>query len=136
MAALPDSVRALFAGPNYAHIATLLPDGGPHTVPIWVGLEGDRIAFFTQEQSRKGRNLAADRRAAFSITSHADPYQMAQVRGRVAAVVRGEPALEIIDRISYKYTGEPFPMRSGTVYLIEPEHASAVDLGFEHSPPG
>jgi hypothetical protein len=40
---LPADVRALFDGPNQAHVATLLPDGGPHSVPVFVGLEGYRI---------------------------------------------------------------------------------------------
>jgi PPOX class probable F420-dependent enzyme len=136
MASLPDNVRALFDGANYAHIATVLPDGGPHSVPVWIGLEGDRLAFFTQDGTRKARNLAAEPRVAFSITDHDDPYRMAQVRGRVAELVRGEPALEIIDRLSYKYTGGPFPVRSGIVYLVEPEKVSAMELGFEHTPPG
>jgi len=30
MSSLPDDVRALFDGPNYAHVATLMPEGGPH----------------------------------------------------------------------------------------------------------
>jgi hypothetical protein len=30
MTVLDDEARDLFAGPNIAHIATLLPDGGPH----------------------------------------------------------------------------------------------------------
>jgi hypothetical protein len=33
MTVLDDEARDLFAGPNIAHIATLLPDGGPHSVP-------------------------------------------------------------------------------------------------------
>ena len=70
MAELPDDVRALFERPNYAHIATVLPDGGPHSVPVWIALEGDRIAFFTQERSRKARNLAA---AGGLVTADARP---------------------------------------------------------------
>jgi hypothetical protein len=50
MTELSDDVRALFDGPNYAHVATVLPDGGPHSVPVWVGLEGNRIAFLTSGQ--------------------------------------------------------------------------------------
>jgi Pyridoxamine 5'-phosphate oxidase len=42
---LPEAVRALVDGPNYAHIATLLPDGSPHSVPVWVGLEGGRVIY-------------------------------------------------------------------------------------------
>jgi cysteine synthase A len=44
---------------------------------------------------------------------------MAQVRGRVVSTVEGDEALEIIDRLAVKYTGDPFPMRSGVVFLIE-----------------
>jgi PPOX class probable F420-dependent enzyme len=135
MAQLPDDVRALFEGPNYAHIATILPDGGPHSVPIWVGLEGDRIAIFTQEGSRKARNIARDPRVALSIVDHANPYRLATVRGRVVDRVDGEAALEIMDRMSYRYTGKPFPYReSGTAYLVEPERSSSSTLPFEHTP--
>lgn len=65
---LPNDVRALFSGTNYAHIATRLPDGSPHSVPIWVGVEGDRIAFLTSPESRKARNLEHDPRVSVSIT--------------------------------------------------------------------
>src|SRR5436309_1536022 len=47
-AELSDEVRALFEGANFGHVATLMPSGAPHSVAVWVGLEGDRIAFFTQ----------------------------------------------------------------------------------------
>jgi Bacterial protein of unknown function (DUF899)/Pyridoxamine 5'-phosphate oxidase len=33
--------RALLAGPNIAHIATLMPDGGPHSVPVMIDVEGE-----------------------------------------------------------------------------------------------
>ncbi len=135
MAKLPDDVRALFERPNYAHIATVLPDGGPHSVPVWVTLEGDRIAFFTQERSRKARNLDRDPRVAISVVDHDNPYAMATVRGRVVERVHGDAALEIMDHMSVRYTGEPFPYRQGTAFLVEPERASTATLGFKHDPP-
>jgi PPOX class probable F420-dependent enzyme len=67
MPALADDVRTLFAGPNIAHIATVGPDGSPHSVAIWAGLHGDHVCFFTQERSRKARNLRADPRVAVSL---------------------------------------------------------------------
>ena len=67
MVDLPDDVRALFEGANFGHLATLLPDGSPHSVPVWVCLVNGRIGFFTQERSRKARNLARDGRVAISI---------------------------------------------------------------------
>jgi PPOX class probable F420-dependent enzyme len=134
MAELTDNVRALFDGSNFVHVATVLPSGARHSVPVWARLEGDRIAFFTQEGTRKARNLAADPRVAFSVVDHDQPYKMAQVRGRVAATVTGDAALEIIDRMALRYTGKPFPLRSGVVYLVEPEKVSSMELPFEHTP--
>ena len=134
MTALPDDVRALFEGANYAHLATVLPSGAPHSVPVWTGIEGEHVVFFTQPASRKARNLARDPRVAFSITDHDQPYRMAQVRGKVVGTVEGDEALAIIDRLAVKYTGEPFPMRSGVVFLIEVERVQSMTLPFSHSP--
>lgn len=126
MAALSDAIRTLFDGPNDAHVATVSPDGGPHSVPVWVGLDSNRIAFLTDPASRKARNLAHDPRVAISITDHERPYAMAQVRGRISERLEGEAAWTIIDRISHTYTGQPYPLRTDrVVFLVEPEHAWA-----------
>ena len=130
---LPDDVRSLLGGANIAHLATTLPDGAPHSVAVWVGVEGERPYFFTQETSRKARNLARDPRVALSLVDRENPYATAYLRGVVAETRAGEPALALIDALSYKYTGEPFPMRNGIVYLIEPALARAIRLPF--SPP-
>ena len=130
MSALPDEVRELFSGANFTHLATLLPDGSPHTVAVWADVEGDRLFFFTQPGSRKARNLARDGRVACSVVDRSNPYRTAHVRGRVAETVEGEQALELIDRLARKYTGEAFPMRSGTVYLVEVERAGSMTLPF------
>ena len=134
MAELAEEVRALLEAPNFAHLATILPDGAPHVVPIWVALEGGRIAFFTQPGSRKAKDLAGDPRVALSLTDFEDPYASAWIRGRVADTIEGDAAFEIIDRIALKYTGQPFPMRSGIVYLIEPERSAFVRMPFTHNP--
>jgi PPOX class probable F420-dependent enzyme len=130
MVQLPDDVRALFEGANIGHVATTLPSGGPHSVPVWVGMEGDRIAFLTGPGSRKARNLDRDPRLAISITRHDQPYEMAQVRGRVAERLEDDAAFEVIDRISHKYIGQPYPLRSDrVVFLVEPERAWAQKFG-------
>jgi PPOX class probable F420-dependent enzyme len=130
MPQLPDDVRSLFDGPNLAHIATLLPDGAPHSVPLWVGVEEGRIAFLTGPGSRKARNLKRDPRLAISVTNRDDPFVMAQVRGRVTERLEGDAAFEVIDRISHKYIGQPYPLRTDrVVYLVEPDSASAQSFG-------
>ncbi len=130
MTELSDDVRALVDGPNYAHVATVLPDGGPHSVPVWVGLEGNRVAFLTSPGSRKARNLDRDPRVAISITDHDQPFTMAQILGRVTERLEGEAAWTVIDRISHKYTGQPYPLRTDrVVFLVEPERAMAQAFG-------
>ena len=135
-ARIDDDVRSLFEGANFGHLATLMADGSPHSVAVWVGLEGDQVAFFTQPQSLKARNIARDPRVAISITDHDNPYRTARIRGRLASTLEGDAALEVIDRLSLRYTGKPFPMRSGIVYLIEPEKVGFMELPFADRPGG
>jgi PPOX class probable F420-dependent enzyme len=130
---LPGDVEALFAGPNYAHLALVLPSGAPHTSVIWAGVEAGAVVFFTTNETRI-RNLDGDPRVALSVTDHGNPYRSAWLRGRVARRIDGEEALAIIDRLSQKYTGADFPIRAGTVFVVEPERARAFELPFEHRP--
>ena len=131
MAELSPKVRELFEKANYGHLATLMPDGSPASVAVWVGLEGDRIVFFTQETTRKARNIARDPRVAISVVDRDNPYRTGRVRGRVVATREGDDALVVIDRIARKFTGREFPMRNGVVYEVEPEHEGYMELPFE-----
>jgi PPOX class probable F420-dependent enzyme len=130
MTELDDEARALFAGPNIAHLATLLPDGSPHSVPVMIDLEGDRLAFFTSPASRKARNLAADDRVAISVTDRENLVRSALVRGRVVGRVGGDAGWAIVDRIFAKYTGGPYPRDEGReAYLVEPVHVIVPTFG-------
>jgi PPOX class probable F420-dependent enzyme len=136
MAELPREVRDLFEGANFAHLATLMADGSPHSVAIWAGLEGDRVVFFTREGSLKARNIARDPRVAISVTNHDDPYQTAQLRGEVVEVRGAEAAHELADRLALRYTGEPFPFKppASRAYVVEVHKVRSTQLGFEHRP--
>jgi PPOX class probable F420-dependent enzyme len=130
MTEIPAEVRRLLERPNYAHIATLLPDGAPHVVPVWMGLEGDNVAVLTGPGSRKARNIERDQRVAISLIDVANPFESALIRGRVVERVDGDRAWEIIDRISRKYTGQPYPLRTDRIILlIQPDRAQAVIFG-------
>jgi PPOX class probable F420-dependent enzyme len=133
MSALPDDVRELFAGRNYAHLATVGP-AGPTSVPIWIDVDGDRLYFFTQTYTRKARNIARDPRVALSVVDRDDPYRQADVRGRVVERMDGDAALAAMDRLSQKYIGAPFPMRNPTtvVYVVEVDRARHLKLPFTH----
>jgi PPOX class probable F420-dependent enzyme len=134
---LTDDVKALVRGANFAHLATLLPDGSPQNAPVWVDLDGDRILICTGEGSLKARNTRRDPRVALSIVAHDNPYVEAQLRGRVVER-RPDADFAIMDRVSHKYTGKPFPMRDNpaqrVVLVVEVDRARFVRLPFVHAP--
>jgi PPOX class probable F420-dependent enzyme len=127
---LPDGVRALLAGSNIAHVATVLPDGAPHSVPVWVDTDGDEILVLTGPDSRKARNLERDGRLALSVVDRDQPFTMASIRGRITARVEGDAAWTIVDRIVQKYLDAPYPRdEDRIVYIIEATHVSARSIG-------
>lgn len=135
--ALSEKAKKLIDRPNFAHLATLMPDGSPQSVPIWVGREGEHIIICTGDGSLKGKNTRRDPRVALSIVDFDDPYEEVQIRGRVVER-RPDRDLKTMDPISHKYTGKPFPFRSpeGRVALIiEVERERYTKLPFEHTPP-
>jgi PPOX class probable F420-dependent enzyme len=126
MSAFDEDVARLLSGTPVAHVATLLPDGSPHSVPVWVGLHEGQLAFPTGPTSRKARNLDGDPRVCISLTEAGRPNSMAQIRGRVAERLEGDAAFAVLDRLSEKYLGGPYPLRSDrVVFLVEPEHTWA-----------
>ena len=133
---LSSEVKQLIDGANFAHLATLMPDGSPNATPIWVGREGEHVVLCTGENSLKGKNTRRDPRIALSIVGFTNPYEEVQIRGKVIER-RPDPELKMMDPISHKYTGKPFPFRhpEGRVALIvEVEKARYTKLPFEHTP--
>jgi PPOX class probable F420-dependent enzyme len=119
---LDPDVRRVLDGTAIAHLATVLPDGAPHSVPIWIDTEGDRIVFVTGPGSRKAINLRRDPRVAISLTPPDNPFQPVAIRGRVVEWIEGDAAWTIIDRISTKYTGGPYSRDlERVVAVVEPE---------------
>jgi hypothetical protein len=51
-------VRHRLDRPNYAHLATLMPDGAPHSVPVWIAIEGDNLAILTGHRERLATSSA------------------------------------------------------------------------------
>jgi PPOX class probable F420-dependent enzyme len=123
------AIRALLEGPNFGHLATLMADGAPHSVALWVTvLNGDRLGFVADPRSLKGRNIARDPRVALSIVDHEDPYRTAQLRGRVVTTQKGDAALEMLHAISRRYTGADYPEPGGVLYEVEIDWAAFTDL--------
>lgn len=137
MPALSPEVKNLIDRPNFAHLATLMPDGSPQSVPVWIGREQEHLVICTGEGSLKAKNTRRDPRVAVSVVDFHNPYEEVQIRGRVIER-RPDSDFKTMDAVSHKYTGKPFPMRNpeGRVALIvEVEKVRYTKLPFEHTPP-
>ncbi len=127
-APLSDAMRKLLEAPNFAHIATLMPDGSPQVTAVWVDYDGRYVLVNTAEGRQKPRNLRRDPRVALSVVSQENPYAWATVRGRVVELTQGG-ADDHIDKMAKKYLGQdryPFrqPGEQRIIIKIEPERVS------------
>ncbi|MEV4288886.1 pyridoxamine 5'-phosphate oxidase family protein [Nonomuraea bangladeshensis] len=73
-----EEVAALLEGSRKLQLATINPDGTPHLVTMFYGLDDGRIAFWTYGKAQKARNLARDPRVSCLIEA-GDDY--AELRG-------------------------------------------------------
>ena len=102
----------------------------------WAG-KGENLVICTGENSLKGKNRRRDPRVALSLVDLANPYEEVRIRARVIER-RPDPDLKMMDPISHKYTGKPFPMRNpdgGVALIIEVEKERYAKLPFAHTPP-
>jgi PPOX class probable F420-dependent enzyme len=111
VAPLSDKVRALFDDKNFAVLSTLEPDGRPHSTVVWVKRDQDDLLFALPKSRRKTANLHRDPRVAVVVFDAANPYESAQVQG--TAHIEDDPDAVLIDELSHKYLGGPYPGFAG-----------------------
>lgn len=90
---LPDRLRDFLAGPHFATIATLDPDGSPRQAVVWYTLEGDGLILNSAIGRRWPANLLRDPRIAISIADRHDGYRWVGMSG-VVTVVRDQPTAQ------------------------------------------
>lgn len=129
---------ALLHRPNFAHLATLRADGSPKLDPIWLDVVDEQtVVMGTNRTSPKATNIRLDQRVAISVVDVDNPYEEVQLRG-IATVVP-DADMAIMDRISHKYIGRPFPWRDApenrVALRVDVTHCRYALLPFEHDPP-
>ena len=118
---LHPEVLSLAAGANYAAVTTLLPDGHPQTQITWIDSDGTHLLVNTPTSTQKYRNVRRDPRITVTIWNRDDPFQYAEVRGRVVETTTGEAAWAHINTLARKYFGGPYrgPSRSRAVLTVQ-----------------
>ena len=114
---LSESAIRLVDGKNYAVLATLNPDGSPHTSVVWVGRDGGDLLFSTVAGRVKHRNMTRDPRVSVSVIDSADPENYVELSGRVSMTPDIDRRVDT--QLSWKYDGrDPDPDRPGAVRVV------------------
>jgi PPOX class probable F420-dependent enzyme len=120
---LPEEVRRIVEGKNFAFLATIMPNGYPQVSPVWIDIEGDYILINTARGRVKDKNTDRDPRVSVAIPDWQNPYKYVEIRGRVVEKT-SDGAAEHIDKLAYKYLGEERfagPRENRVIWRIKPE---------------
>ncbi len=107
---VPPEVDAFLRKPNPAVIATLRPDGSPHSVATWYDWEDGRVLVNMEATRLRLRHLRRDPRVSLTALDKDDWYTHVSLLGRVVSLA-DDPDLADIDRLATRYTGKPFRRR-------------------------
>jgi PPOX class probable F420-dependent enzyme len=107
---LPPEVDEFLARPNPAVVATLRPDGSPHSVPTWYDWEDGRALLNMDESRLRLSYMRRDPHTALTVLDEASWYKHVSLIGSIVDI-RDDPDLADIDRLAVRYTGQPFRRR-------------------------
>ena len=112
---LPPELEALLREPNPAIIATLKPNGAPHSVATWYLWEDGRVLVNMDSSRARLQYLERDPRVSLTVLDAEDWYHHVSLRGRVVSLTEDE-GLVNIDRLSRHYRSRPYPTRDRRRY--------------------
>ena len=126
---VPPEVEAVLAKPYLAVIATVRPDGSPHSAATWYDWDDGRVLLNMADTRRRLEHMRSEPRAALTVISDGDTYDHISLLGRIVSI-EPDPELRDIDRLARRYTGEPFGNRNQPRFSawLEPERWHAWPL--------
>ena len=107
---VPPEVDAFLARPNPAVVATVRPDGSPHTAATWYVWEDGRVLLNMEDTRLRLGYMRANPQVALTVLAADDWYHHVSLLGRVVSIAE-DADLHDIDRLALRYTGKPFRKR-------------------------
>jgi PPOX class probable F420-dependent enzyme len=112
MPAMPVSAEAdaFLREVHPAVVATIRPDGSPHSVATWYDWDGELVHLNMDESRARLGHLRLDPRVALTVLDKDNWYRQVSLRGRVIRI-EDDDGLAGIDRLSQRYRGQPYRNR-------------------------
>jgi len=107
---LPPEVDEFLSRPNPAIVATLRPDGSPHTAATWYDWQNGRVLLNMAETRLRLGFLRRDPRAALTVLDDDNWYRHVSLIGHVVSI-EDDDDLADIDRLARRYTGKDYRNR-------------------------
>jgi PPOX class probable F420-dependent enzyme len=109
-APIPADVETLLARPNYAVMATVRPDGAPHSAVTWYDWEGGRVLLTLDGGRVRLRHLRENAGVSLTVVDGCDFLRHVTVSGH-ATEIAPDDGLVVADRLAQRYFGVPYPDR-------------------------
>ncbi len=126
---VPPEIEEFLAKANPAVVATIRPDGSPHTAATWYDWENGRVLLNMKDTRLRLGHLRRDPQVALTVLSDESWYDHVSLLGRIVAIEE-DADLHDIDRLALRYTGKPFRSRDERRFSawMEPERWHAWPL--------
>lgn len=102
MKKIPESHQYLIDGAYTAVLTTIMPNGYPHTTPVWCNAERGAILVNTMKGFRKEKNMRLNPQVTLFIYDPQNPFHNIEVRGTVVEMSESG-AVEHLDELTRLY---------------------------------
>ena len=109
-APFPAEIEEFLRKPNPAVVATIRPDGSPHSVATWYDLVDGLILLNLAATRARLAHIRRDPRVALTVLDVDDWYTHVTLTG-VVERLEDDPELADIDRLALRYQGHRFRNR-------------------------
>lgn len=106
---LEDKVKQIAKGKNFAIVTTVMPDGSPQSLPLWIDADDEHLLINTEVHRQRYKNVQGNPKVTVLLLEDGNWYGYAEVRGHLDGEVRGPEARAHIDALSQKYNGTDYP---------------------------
>jgi PPOX class probable F420-dependent enzyme len=132
---IPDDLLDLVTTDRIGAVSWARTDGTVVTHLMWIDWDGEHLLTSSPIGSVKGQHARRSGHVSVVAVDRDDPWRFVNMRGRVADIVPDDD-LEFIDKMSLRYTGQPYFRRGfeREIFVIKPDHISIGRGGWARRP--
>ena len=103
---IPISHLELIDGTYVVALTTVMPDGQPHTTPVWCNRKEDYIFINVMKGFRKEKNMRSNPKVSLLVYDPKNPLHNIEIRGCVVEMSENG-AVEHLDELTQLYLKKP-----------------------------